>query len=443
MKTTSFLGALIVGGISLSAQAQNFPTKQEGFLWGVANAAFQVEGRPLESDWSRWTHQPGKISDGTTADIVTDFWNTYDEDFKLAQDLGANAFRISIAWERIEPKRGEWDDRALAHYEQMIVAMRKRGLEPVVTLHHFVLPGWLANTGGLLSPDFVPEFADYAEHVVKRLSAAPASVTYWMTLNEPMVLVNAAYMTGEWPPGQVSDPRGAIESAANLARAHIAATARIRALNNPALKVSVATHYRIFEGKSGWIDGLVAKFLDWVFNRQFLSAVTTGRFLFWMPGGPLIREKVALPEGRSTLDYFGMNFYGRTIVEALWKAPNFALSEGPGPKTDIGWEMNPQTFYEALKDAKRYNLPILVTENGLADHEDKVRADFIRWHLESLTKARNEGVPIIGYLHWSLTDNFEWAKGLSPRFGLVAVEYGAKPKRKPRPSFEVYKSFIH
>ncbi|MBS1985499.1 MAG: glycoside hydrolase family 1 protein [Bdellovibrionales bacterium] len=421
---------------------QGLPTKSSGFMWGVANAAFQVEGSPAPSDWTDWVKKPGTIVDGTTGDRGTDFWNRYDEDFKLAQELGSNTFRISIAWERLVPAPGQWNEAALAHYEKMIVAMRARGLEPVVTLHHYTLPQWLADEGGILAKDFVNQFAAYSVRVVRRLSASPARVTWWMTFNEPMVLCNASYVSGEWPPGKKGDFQGAIKAAANLARAHIEAVRRIRAEKLP-IKMSIAKHWRLFEGKPGDITGgPLAKTVDWAFNRQILTALTTGKLNFWMPGALWPEnDTIALPEKRSTLDYIGLNYYGRTFLGTKLAAPFFELSEGPGPKSDIGWEMYPEGMYLALKDAAQYKLPILISENGVADAQDRFREEYIRSHLFYMAKAMREGVNVIGYLHWTLTDNFEWAKGLTPRFGLVEIDYSHNLARKPRPSFEYMKQF--
>lgn len=419
-----------------NAEAPVWPFRD--FLGGAANAAFQVEGSPVESDWTRWTHEPGKIADGTNADRATDFWKRYDEDFALAAKLGANSFRISIAWERIEPRVGVFNAEALAHYETMIVAMRRHGLEPVVTLHHFVLPAWLADRGGLEAADFPVLFERYAERVVQRLAREPARVRLWMTFNEPMVLVHSGYLKGQWPPGHMNDAAGAMRAAANMARAHIRTVTRLRAAN-PETLWSVAAHWRDFQPVGGWLDGAFAKLSNWAFNQQFLDSIHTGKLLFWMPGSGVERERIALPGGRSTMDYVGVNYYGRMQVAFTPKPPFVVVSEGPGEKQDLGWEMYADGLDHVARNIHhRYSLPIFVTENGLADANDRWRAKFIDEHLAALRRARDSGIPVVGYLHWSLTDNFEWAEGLKPRFGLVEIDY-ASGARKPRPSFDKYR----
>jgi len=402
------------------------------FFWGVSNSSFQVEGNPQPSDWSLFA-KPG------TADRVTSFYEKYDRDFGLAQELGANAFRLSVAWERIEPAPGVFNEDALDHYEKMIVALRARGLEPVVTLHHFVFPLWLAAQGGVLAPNFPATFARFSEKVVGRLAKPPARVRMWMTFNEPMVLLHLGYLEGQWPPARKGDATSTIEGAANLARAHIEATRRIRALA-PEAQVSIAQHWRLFHGK-GFLGPLLARLSDWVFNRQMVKALHTGRLSFWMPGGPWIRETIPLPENRSTLDFLGLNYYGRMMVSFTFKAPFVKVEEGPGPKSDLGWEIYPEGLTQVLKDADDYGLPILISENGIADAADSRRANFLRNHIASMNEARRAGVPVMGYLHWSLTDNFEWAFALEPRFGLVAVDY-ATGRLTKRPSFETYRALI-
>jgi beta-glucosidase len=415
----------------------------QDFLWGVGHSAFQVEGSLRDSDWRAWTHSPGKIADGSDAEVATDFWNRYEEDFDLAQRLGANAFRLSIAWERIESARGHWDDQALDHYEKILVACRERGLEPVVTLHHFVLPLWLAQAGALCAEDFATEFADYAVHVVERLARGPARVKWWMTFNEPMVMVNMGYLTGEWPPGE-RNPAMAMMAARNLVRAHIEAVGRLRELKlREEIKISIAQHWRDFQPKRAWnpLDRLAVFYLNEVFNRNFVRALTTGINIWWMPGGPLHREVLELPEGRASLDYLGINYYGRMMAGASAKAPFLTVEEGPGEKTDLGWEICAPSLKTVLHEASVYGLPLLISENGLADSRDRLRERFIASHLEVLRESIEEGVEVLGYLHWSLTDNFEWAFGLKPRFGLVEMDYESG-LRKPRPSFAFYRDLI-
>lgn len=415
--------------------------RAEPFLWGVANSAFQVEGSPVDSDWREWTRQGKKIVDGSNGERAAEFWRRYPEDINWAQKLGANAFRFSMAWERIVPREGEWNAAALEHYGKMIVEMRRRGLEPVLSLQHFALPLWLAKKGGLIARNFPDLFSDYAFKVIEKFSKAPYSLRYVITFNEPMVMIHQGYLRGEWPPGEKNNAVATIEAVANIARAHVFTAKRIRE-GGIDVQLSVAKHWRHFESAGGWINQWASKLSDWVFNDQLMSALSTGRFFFWMPGSSLIREEHPLPGGRSSLDFVGINYYGRMLTKFVMKAPYIEILEGPGPKTDLGWEIFPEGLNLSLRDVwSRYRLPIMVTENGLADAKDSQRNAFIRDHVAAIKDAQGAGVPVLGYLHWSLTDNFEWALGLEPRFGLIEIDY-ATQQRRPRPSFFDYQEII-
>jgi beta-glucosidase len=391
------------------------------FWWGVGHSAFQVEGNPEDSDWKRWTEESGRITDGTNANVATQFWNNPEPDFEQAKELGSNMFRMSIAWERIHLGPGQWNEEALNRYEQIIIQMRKRGLEPMITLQHFVLPQWIAKEGGLTSKVFVDQFTEYAIKVVQKLALGPAQVKWWMTFNEPMVLVTGGYILGEWPPGK-KNLSEAFTAAQGMIKAHKKAMLALRSrVDFPKdLKFSIAMHYRDVEAKNfGPLNSLVADSLEWALNRWFLDQINA-----------------------KTLDYLGINYYGRTVIELQAKIPPIAFTEGEGPKSDIGWVLHPKGLGKVLRDAHRYyKVPILVAENGLADANDTQRVKFIKDHLDEIKKAKKEGVNVFGYLHWSLTDNFEWAKGLAPRFGLISINFD-NGVRTPRPSFYVYKQII-
>jgi beta-glucosidase len=415
MKTLSLILLLSISTFP-SAHAASAP-----FLWGVANSAFQVEGSPKDSDIYRDTHTKGYVKDGSNADIATDFWNRYDEDFALAQNLGVNGFRMSIAWERIEPARGQWDEDAIAHYEKMILAMRARGIEPVVTLFHNVLPIWVSEKGAMLSPTFTEDFAEFASHTVDRLANGPAQVHYWLTFNEPTTYAEGSYMAGG---GSSANFLHLIRA---QSKAHIAAFKKIKALANAdKIKIGYAQDWEDFEvtNKANLPNDMALYFTDRFYNRGFLSQIIK-----------------AMPGGKPALDYLGINYYTRSQVKFSFK--EFAkVAPGPGPESTMGMEICPDGFEKVLKRAARYKLPILVTENGVTDINDSLRPKFLEDHIHYLLKAIQEDlVNVIGYMHWSLTDNFEWESGLSQHYGLVAVDYSTLV-RTPKPSYYVYKKLI-
>jgi beta-glucosidase len=426
------------------------PAKIEapGFFFGASNAAFQVEGSPRDSDWREWTrtsYSDGTphISDISNAERVTDFWNRYDEDFQIAEKAGLNAFRISIAWERIEPEPGVWDEKALDHYVKMIVAMRRRGLEPFVTLHHYVMPLWVSSEGGVTWKEFPRHFGEFSRHVVERLGKPPANVTYFMTINEPNILVRFGYLDArKFPPG-INDASAATRALAGLAKAHIEAYRQIKALGIKSVRVGLAHNWQIFEplDNNSASDRAIAQKVDWIFNRAFMDAIMTGDISFSMPFGDAVSEKVELPYHRPALDYLGVQNYGRSYVTPSKEKPGYVLSEGSGTKNDLGWELVPEALYLAVKQAARYGFPVIITETGLADKEDRLRSKYLEWNFAALRRLLAEKTDLFGYIHWSLTDNFEWAFGLGPRFGLVDIDYQTLD-RKPRPSLSAYAALI-
>ncbi len=414
---------------------------KEPFFWGVANSAIQTEGEPCDSDWTAWAKLPGKVDDGSTPMQAFGFYRNFEREFDTAKALHLNAFRLSIAWERIEPKRGEFNEEALAHYETMMLALRKRGIEPMVTLHHFVNPAWL--TGGLLNPEFPERFAIFAEKVVQRLYGGPAKVRWWSTLNEPVVLALGGYVDGQFPPGEKGNVDHAEEVMAQLVRAHWRAIEKMRKLpEGENLRIGIAAHWRPFEPKNLWspLDWIASWFSARFFNRAFVDAILTGEINFWTPGAKRVHETLAVA-GIRGINYFGVNYYGRSFVHITLSAPYVSISEGPGRKSDLGWEIYPEGLLTTLREVAEYHFPILITENGVADESDLVRTKFLLEHIAMIDRARGEGIPVIGYLHWTLTDNFEWARGMRAKFGLCKAGPGRDDQRC-RPSFNVFRHLV-
>jgi beta-glucosidase len=408
------------------------PALPAGFLWGTASSAYQVEGGADGEDWWDFEARPGRIAGGERSGRAADHWNRVAEDVALQRRLGASAHRFSLLWSRVEPAPGRWDEAAWAHYAAEVRALRAAGIEPMVTLHHFTVPRWLE--GGVLGSGFPTGLARLAGEAARRLGDG---VRLWCTINEPNVLMFKGFVDGEWPPA-VKDPARAVAAFANLLRAHAAAAAALRAERREA-QVGVAMHLRVFDPARRWhlADWLAAQASAAAFNWAFHDCIAGGRLRFRAPGFPRLDEP--FPSLRGSADWFGLNYYSRDRVRVSLAAPGMiARGVGPGPRSDLGWEIYPEGLLRLLRAAHaRYGLPVHVTENGIADARGALRGPFLRAHACAVAAAAREGVPVRGYFHWSLTDNFEWAEGFAPRFGLYRVDY-ATQARTPAGGAEVF-----
>ena len=423
----------------------------QGFLWGTATSAHQVEGHNVNNDWWAW-EQAGRVKE--PSGVACDHYRRFREDFDLAKQLGHNTHRFSVEWSRIEPREGEFNDEALAHYQDVVRALRERGLEPVVTLHHFTNPLWLAKQDGWANPRVIERFAIYARRVGEALE-----VRYWVTMNEPIVYVWMHYLAGTGPPGEHNLTR-ANRVIEHLARAHVAAyhalhevAARFTARGTPSparmvparsatraghrTQVGIATHLQPFlPCRRWWVpDGLVARLTHRAYNLNFLDAITEGRLR------QLGKRTIAIADGRDCMDFLGAHYYGR----AFMRSGSLKTNEWLGVRCDtrhhrevternaLGWDVYPPGVAEILRWGVPYHKPIFITENGICTTDDAQRERFILRHLAWVAQAIREGIPVIGYLYWSLLDNFEWAEGYGPRFGLVEMDY-ATQQRRVRPS---------
>ena len=409
----------------------------EGFLLGCATAAHQVEGGTV-NDWSRWEQQPGRIKDGSSARVAIDHWSRYRSDLAELAASGQNAHRFSVEWSRVEPAEGRFDRDALAHYADVVRRCRALGMEPLVTLHHFTLPLWLADQGGVRAPVAPLRFARFAAACAE---AFGDEVRWWITINEPVVLATIGYLRGEWPPGR----RSLLQTFAalrGLARMHAAGTLalrRVAALHGRAVQVSVAHHVRglLPADPSSALDRAVAALPDYMFNRWWLRVCRSGVL------SPPIGWGERVPGLAGSLDYVGLNWYCDDVLAFDLMRPQelFARQEPmPGrPLTNFGWAIEPDGLRRALHLVHRESggLPVVVTENGVSDTHDELRPHYIVEHLAAAQKAIAEGVDVRGYMHWTAWDNFEWAEGFSQRFGLYSIEPETL-RRCAKPSAAVY-----
>ena len=391
-------------------QKLEFP---KGFLWGAATSAHQVEGNNTHSDWWNWEQKGGGTQPSS---LACDHYHRFEEDFELAKSLGHNAHRLSIEWARIEPEEGQWDEKEIEHYQKVLKSLKGKDMQTFVSLFHVTLPFWFAQKGGFEKKQNIKYFKRFALVVVSRLND---KVDFWVTVNEPQAVPLAAYAVALWPP-QKRDKLLALKVYLNLALAHRQV---YKALKNefPAAKIGAVVNMpalRFYGGEplKEFVPSVVKKFV----NRSFLKLT------------------------RGCHDFLGVNYYffHEIKFKDLTLDTNDLDSEAIEKvmlleRSDLGWPIYPPGIYEVVMDLKKYKLPIYITENGVADAEDKHRERFIINHLQWLHQAIREGADVRGYLHWSLMDNFEWAFGFKPRFGLVEVDFKTQ-ERKVRKSALTY-----
>jgi beta-glucosidase len=402
--------------------AIHFPA---GFLWGTATSAVQCEGGTVHSDWETFQRRPHAIRTSEQIGAAAKAYDTYESDYQAASAMHTNAYRFSIEWSRLEPTRGHFDAHAATHYRAMLLSLRAKGIRPMVTLHHFSNPDWVAAQGGWLNPLTIDDFETFACYAAQTFGDL---VDDWITINEPSIYVGEGYLDGAFPPGYQGDFKDVPRVLANMAKAHGRAYHALHrydviqaAPNEPACSVGIADHMVAFQAEAPWnpLD-LVVKAIneDWV-NFCFLNAACTGEIRFDTLVG---RDYEQVPALAHTLDFVGVNYYTRSLSSIL--AP-FSRNAEPGkPKTDLGLEIYPDGLTQVLEAAyTRYHLPIYITEMGLADAGRKQTPAFMVQHLARVGNAIAEGIPVKGVFWWSLMDNFEWQYGTSGRFGLLAVDF--------------------
>ncbi|MFE8602582.1 glycoside hydrolase family 1 protein [Archangium violaceum] len=398
-----------------------------GFTFGVATAAYQVEGH-IENDWSEWERQ-GKCKDPNhRCGRGVDHWNLFDHDVQLAKEVGSGAFRISLEWARIEPVRGQVDEAAVDQYRQRLLRMKDAGIRPVVTLHHFTHPQWFHRETPWHEPSSVVEFRRYARICARILKGLDALV---ITFNEPMVLLLGGYIQGVIPPG-ITDGHKSMLALGNIARSHVAAREEIlRECGR--CEVGISQNMLAFRPDRWWhpLDRALTRLAFDNYNHAFHRALTDGELRIQMPGLASTRQRIE--GGRDSVDFMGINYYTRAHLRFVPKPPFLQFqyrdvhSRG---LTDIGWEDYSEGFSHLLVELHhKYGKPIWVTENGIDDRQGDRRPQYLYNHWSQMLSAVRQGADVRGYLYWSLMDNFEWLEGWGPRFGLYSVDFETLERR--------------
>jgi beta-glucosidase/6-phospho-beta-glucosidase/beta-galactosidase len=451
---------------AIPAPIPDFP---EDFLWGTAIAAYQVEGGLHETDWYQWETLCQGCS-GDSADDGPDYWNRFDEDHASAEAMHTNAIRIGIEWARVFPTRESFDTdspdaEAVARYHEILGSARDRGLNVMVTLHHFSTPIWLSditdfeNRSSWEDPAMVDDFERWAAFAAAEFGA---EVDYWITLNEPFVVISLGWVAGYFAPGQTGRMTGGVEAMWNMIDGHARAYDALHTGDivdadgdGESARVSIATHNRVwvpvdpedpdhvaatdmmrYLNNFFWVDGIIRGDEDRNFDGDF--------------DDPEDRKGDPSIAGRA--DFIGLNYYGMSLVvpgggDGLFPFIGIPITNDLDrrdidvPITDFGWGIFPSGLRQVLDELVPYGLPIIITENGLADSDDDQRPRFLMEHLHVLGQAMADGIPIEGYYHWSLVDNFEWASGFCPQFGLTHFDPVTKD-RTAAAGADVYREII-
>jgi beta-glucosidase len=422
----------------------------EGFLFGAATSAYQIEGHALggagRTHWDDFAATPGNVVNAENGAIACDHLNRWEEDLDLLAGANLDVYRFSSSWARVMPEgRGAVNAAGLDFYDRLVDGLLARGLRPALTLYHWELPSPLADLGGWRNRDIAGWFADFAEVIARRLGDRLWSVA---PINEPWCVAWLSHFLGHHAPG-LRDIRATARAMHHVLLAHGRAIQALRAAGVGNLG-AVFNFERAIPADGSPASVLAATTYDAIYNLWFISGIFRREY----PAEALAGLGPHMPRGwqddfdiiAQPLDWCGANYYTcKRIAAAPCPWPALTEAEGCLPRTDMGWEIDPESLGFFLRRMHRdftRGLPLYVTENGMAAPDrlvdgkvqDDDRIDYLAAHLAEVAKVASEGVPVRGYFCWSLLDNFEWAFGYGKRFGLVHVDF-ATLKRTPKASY--------
>lgn len=419
----------------------------DGFLWGCQTAPTQVEGGDLRNDMIEWARtDPKRVADGSVPLPGLDHWNRLERDYAHLEANGHGAHAFGVDWSRIEPEEGRFEQDAIDHYKREIAICRAHGMEPVITLLHFAIPSWLTAKGGILSPDAPALFERFCRFTVEQIGE---EVTWWNTLDEPNAFAGMSYMEGLWPPGKRSIMLFFKAMTATL-HLHAAATRAIRSVQDARGRrsmVSIAHNLRPMHPARRWnpLDRIVARVPDYLINRWFVNSVEKGRPLLGLGGWAIWRTGFggwrSIPGLKGSFDFIGLNYYTRNHMRFDWRLRGdrgggtvdmTAIRPTPETTYPADATYDPDGLYEtAMNLWGQFRLPIMVTENGVPDLTernrdgvlvDQLRPRFLIDTMAVMHHLLEAGVPMLGYMHWTDWDNWEWAAGWRPKFGLFSFD---------------------
>ena len=430
----------------------DFPS---GFLFGAATAAYQIEGHSFggagATHWDTFSKGPGNVVRAEDGAIACDHYHRYEEDLDLMKNAGMDAYRFSTSWARVMPEgRGAINQDGLDFYDRLVDATLARGLKAFPTLYHWEMPAALSDLGGWTHPDVAAWFADFTEVIMRKIGDRVEAVA---TINEPWCVAYLSHFLGIHAPGQ-RDIRAAARAMHHVLKAHGESMSRLRELGQKNCGIVLNFEHVTPADTTADVQNAAAT-QDAIYNRWFIEAITKGSY----PSEALDGFEPHLPLNwqddlkiiAQPIDWLGVNYYTRKIVDSdesgVW--PHVVGNDGPGEKTQMGWEIYPEGlsgFLTRLSNHYVGDLPIYVTENGMAWDDtvengsvyDPERIRFIDSHMAATLHAIKEGANVKGFFYWSLLDNYEWALGYEKRFGMIHVDFETMA-RTPKASYEAYK----
>ncbi|HWO12423.1 MAG TPA: GH1 family beta-glucosidase, partial [Polyangiaceae bacterium] len=417
-----------------------------GFVFGVATAAYQIEGGQTDgrgsSIWDTFAATPGNTKNGESGRVACDHYNRWRSDLDLIAAGGFDAYRFSFAWPRLLPDgTGAVNEKGMAFYDRLIDGMLERNIRPFATLYHWDLPSSLQDRGGWMNRDIAAWFSDYAALMARRFGDRLASIA---TLNEPWCSAYVGHFAGRHAPGY-RDLRACARAMHHVLYAHGCAVDALRAEGITG-KLGIVTVLKHMQAASGSAeDALATRLEDALFNRWYMDGLFKASYPEELTRllEPHLPERWQddLPVVARPLDWVGINYYTRQICAHDPDAPVWKTRRVNGEleRNNLGWEIYPEGLTHVLERVKREytELPIYVTENGITTDDDTQRVDFYAKHLVALQAAQRAGVDVRGYFAWSLLDNYEWAEGYTPRFGLVHTDYQSQA-RTPKGSYRAF-----
>ncbi|BBE32095.1 beta-glucosidase [Tepiditoga spiralis] len=383
----------------------------ENFMWGVSTSSHQIEGNNKNSDWYEWENEKGRIKDNTYSDPGCDSEHNFDRDLRMIKDINMNTYRFSIEWAKIQPNEDTFDEEYIEMYDSFIKNLLENNIKPIVTLFHFSLPKWFSKKGGFQESSNLDYFYKYIEKMIKKFGN---KVKYYTIINEPVVYAYQSYVEGIWPPGKRNEDE-AMKILKNLLYVYDTSYQIIKKIN-PDTKVSIAKHTAVYKPyrSSNIFDQIAYKKVMKYFDHSFIDSILEGQIK--KPIGK--NEKYSF---NSDFDFLGINYYTKRYIK--YSKNKIIIENRNDMLSDIGWPVYPEGIEEVLKRFKRYKKPIIITENGIADSQDRYRTMYILRTLYEIANSIKEGIDVKGYMHWSLMDNFEWSEGRSMRFGLYKTDY--------------------